>query len=78
MKARGELQLGILLENMRREGFEVAVSPPRVLFKEIDGKRYEPFEEGSCVCVCVSVFHQNSGYIIECALLVVSTLMTPC
>lgn len=48
VKARGELQLGILLENMRREGFEVSVSPPRVLFKERDGKRLEPFEEGWC------------------------------
>ena len=41
---RGEMHLSILIENMRREGYELAVSPPRVLFKEIDGKRYEPIE----------------------------------
>ena len=37
MSGRGELHLTILLENMRREGYEMAVSRPRVLFKEIDG-----------------------------------------
>ena len=42
---RGELQLGILIENMRREGFELSVSPPIVVFKDIDGKRHEPVEE---------------------------------
>lgn len=41
---RGELHLTILLENMRREGYELAVSRPRVLYKEIDGVRCEPFE----------------------------------
>ena len=41
---RGEMHLSILIENMRREGYELAVSPPRVLIKEIDGKRYEPIE----------------------------------
>ena len=41
---RGEMHLSILIENMRREGYELAVSPPRVLFKEIDGKRYAPIE----------------------------------
>lgn len=41
---RGEMHLSILIENMRREGYELAVSPPRVLMKEIDGKRYEPIE----------------------------------
>lgn len=41
---RGELHLTILLENMRREGYELAVSRPRVLFKEVDGIRMEPFE----------------------------------
>ena len=44
VKGRGELQLSILLENMRREGFEVQVSKPRVLFKEKDGKKLEPIE----------------------------------
>src|SRR5258705_10144046 len=41
---RGELHLTILLENMRREGYEVAVSRPRVVFKEIDNEKCEPFE----------------------------------
>ncbi|MBV2180704.1 translational GTPase TypA [Castellaniella sp. MT123] len=41
---RGELHLTILLENMRREGYELAVSRPRVMFKDIDGVRCEPFE----------------------------------
>jgi len=45
---RGELHLTILLENMRREGFELAVSRPRVLFKEIDGVKCEPFELLTC------------------------------
>lgn len=44
VKGRGELQLSILLENMRREGFEIQVSKPRVLFKDIDGDKYEPIE----------------------------------
>ncbi len=41
---RGEMHLSILVENMRREGYELAVSTPRVLYKEIDGKLYEPQE----------------------------------
>jgi GTP-binding protein len=44
VKGRGELQLSILMENMRREGYEFAVSKPRVLFKEVDGKTMEPIE----------------------------------
>jgi GTP-binding protein len=42
---RGELHLGILIENMRREGYELAVSRPRVVVKEIDGLRVEPWEQ---------------------------------
>jgi len=45
---RGELHLTILLENMRREGYELAVSRPRVVFKDIDGERHEPFELLTC------------------------------
>ena len=45
---RGELHLTILLENMRREGYELAVSRPRVVFKDIDGERCEPFELLTC------------------------------
>ncbi|MGL5088670.1 MAG: translational GTPase TypA [Cetobacterium sp.] len=44
VKGRGELQLSILLENMRREGFEIQVSKPRVLLKDIDGVKCEPIE----------------------------------
>ncbi|MCK9310105.1 MAG: GTP-binding protein, partial [Candidatus Cloacimonetes bacterium] len=44
VKGRGELQLSILMESMRREGYEFQVSKPRVLFKEIDGKICEPIE----------------------------------
>lgn len=44
VSGRGELHLTILLENMRREGYELAVSRPRVLFKDIDGIKCEPFE----------------------------------
>ena len=42
---RGELQLGILVENMRREGFELSISPPTVVYKEQGGKKLEPIEE---------------------------------
>jgi GTP-binding protein len=42
---RGELHLGVLLENMRREGFEMAVSRPRVVIKQIDGAPHEPYEQ---------------------------------
>lgn len=41
---RGEMHLSILIENMRREGYEFSVNPPRVLMKEVDGKQYEPIE----------------------------------
>jgi len=44
VKGRGELQLSILMENMRREGYEFQVSKPQVLYKEKDGKRLEPIE----------------------------------
>ena len=45
VSGRGELHLGILIENMRREGFELEVSKPNVIIKEIDGQKYEPYEE---------------------------------
>ena len=54
---RGELHLTILLENMRREGYELAVSRPRVMFKDIDGVRHEPFE---LLTVDVEDGHQGS------------------
>jgi GTP-binding protein len=42
---RGELHLGVLIENMRREGYELAVSRPRVVVKEVDGRQVEPWEQ---------------------------------
>ena len=45
VSGRGELHLSILIENMRREGFELEVSKPKVIIKEIDGIKYEPYEE---------------------------------
>ncbi len=44
MQGRGELQLAVLIETMRREGFEITVGKPRVVTKEVDGKLHEPFE----------------------------------
>jgi GTP-binding protein len=44
VSGRGELHLGILIETMRREGFEIEVGKPRVIFKKVDGKTQEPFE----------------------------------
>lgn len=44
VKGRGELQLAILIETMRREGFELSVGRPKVIFKEVEGKRFEPIE----------------------------------
>jgi GTP-binding protein len=45
---RGELQLAVLIESMRREGYELQVSRPEVVTKEIDGRRHEPLERGVC------------------------------
>jgi GTP-binding protein len=50
VSGRGELHLAILIETMRREGFELQVSRPQVIFKEEDGKKMEPFEEVSIEC----------------------------
>ena len=60
VSGRGELHLTILLENMRREGFELAVSRPRVVFKMVDGVRHEPFESLS-----VDVEEANQGGVME-------------
>ena len=43
---RGELQLAVLIESMRREGYELQVSRPEVIMRDIDGKRHEPLERG--------------------------------
>ncbi|HET7298963.1 MAG TPA: translational GTPase TypA, partial [Burkholderiales bacterium] len=60
VSGRGELHLTILIENMRREGYEVAVSRPRVVCKEIDGEKCEPFE-----LLTVDLEEQNQGAVME-------------
>lgn len=57
---RGELHLTILIENMRREGYELAVSRPRVLLKEIDGQKMEPYE-----VLTVDVEEDHQGAVME-------------
>jgi GTP-binding protein len=57
---RGELQMGVLIENMRREGFELSISRPQVLFQERDGQKLEPIEE-----VTIDVDDEYSGVVIE-------------
>ncbi|TRD16420.1 translational GTPase TypA [Palleronia caenipelagi] len=57
---RGELQMGVLIENMRREGFELSISRPRVLMREVDGERMEPIEEAT-----IDVDDEYSGSVIE-------------
>ncbi|MDJ1110864.1 MULTISPECIES: translational GTPase TypA [Macrococcus] len=60
VSGRGELHLSILIENMRREGFELQVSKPEVIVKEIDGKKYEPYER-----VQIDVPEEHTGSVIE-------------
>ena len=60
VSGRGELHLTILLENMRREGYELAVSRPRVVYKMVDGVRHEPFEN-----LTVDVEEVNQGGVME-------------
>ncbi|MGH1398027.1 MAG: translational GTPase TypA [Alphaproteobacteria bacterium] len=57
---RGELQLGVLIEQMRREGFELTVSRPKVLYKEINGERHEPIEE-----VTIDVDEEYSSTVVD-------------
>ena len=57
---RGELQMGVLIENMRREGFELGISRPKVLLREEDGKTLEPIEEAT-----IDVDDEYSGVVIE-------------
>ena len=57
---RGELQMGVLIENMRREGFELSISRPRVLFQEVNGVKCEPIEE-----VTIDVDDEYAGAVIE-------------
>ena len=60
VSGRGELQMGVLIENMRREGFELSISRPRVIFQDIDGVRNEPIEE-----VTIDVDEDYSGAVID-------------
>ena len=60
VSGRGELQMGVLIENMRREGFELSISRPRVIFRDIDGVRNEPVEE-----VIIDVDDEFSGAVID-------------
>ncbi|NOS89931.1 MAG: translational GTPase TypA [Methylococcaceae bacterium] len=60
VSGRGELHLSVLIENMRREGFEMGVSRPEVIIKEIDGKKCEPFE-----MVTIEVEEEHQGTIME-------------
>jgi GTP-binding protein len=60
VSGRGELHLGILIENMRREGYELAVSRPEVILKQVDGVTHEPFET-----VTIDVEEKHQGSIME-------------
>ena len=60
VRGRGEMHIAILLENMRREGYELSVSQPKVIIKEVDGVKMEPFEE-----VTVDVPSEFQGAVIE-------------
>jgi len=60
VSGRGELHLSVLIETMRREGFELAVSRPEVIFREIDGEVCEPYEQ-----VTVDVEEQHQGAVME-------------
>lgn len=60
VSGRGELHLSILLESMRREGYELAVSRPEIITKEIDGKVYEPFE-----LVVIDIETKHQGVVME-------------
>ncbi len=60
VSGRGELQMGVLIENMRREGFELSISRPRVIMKEENGVKMEPIEE-----VIIDVDDEFSGAVIE-------------
>ena len=60
VSGRGELHLSILIENMRREGYELQVSKPEVIIREIDGVRCEPIER-----VQIDIPEEHTGSIIE-------------
>ncbi|KLU17304.1 MULTISPECIES: ribosome-dependent GTPase TypA [Xenorhabdus] len=60
VSGRGELHLSVLIENMRREGFELGVSRPKVIFRDIDGRKQEPFEQ-----VTLDIEEQHQGDVMQ-------------
>jgi GTP-binding protein len=60
VSGRGELQMGVLIENMRREGFELSISRPQVIYTQVDGVRHEPVEE-----VTIDVDDEYTGSVVE-------------
>ena len=60
VSGRGELQMGVLIENMRREGFELSISRPQVIFRDVDGQRMEPIEEAT-----IDVDDEYTGVVVE-------------
>ena len=60
VSGRGELHLSVLIETMRREGFEMGVSRPEVIFREVDGKKQEPYEQ-----LTVDIEEQHQGTVME-------------
>ena len=60
VSGRGELQMGVLIENMRREGFELSISRPQVIYRDIDGVRNEPIEEAT-----IDVDDEYTGAVVE-------------
>lgn len=57
---RGDLHLGILIEKMRREGYEMCLNPPSVIFKDIDGEKHEPIEE-----VSIEIGNEHTNILID-------------
>lgn len=60
VSGRGQLHIGVLIETMRREGFELQVSSPEVIYKKINGKKYEPFEY-----LIIDIEEQYQGFVME-------------
>ncbi len=60
VSGRGELQMGVLIENMRREGFELSISRPQVIYRDEDGQRMEPVEEAT-----IDVDDEYTGSVVE-------------
>ena len=59
---RGDLHLGVLFERMRRNGFEMIVSPPEVVTKKIDGILCEPYEKVSIESSCEVIIYKNINF----------------